>query len=424
MLLRVLRDLSSPRILHVAGTCTLPPQSPQSRFSPDQRSACSLPRFLTRFGYALMLGAAVSAALAWRTERSGWLIAFVMLGFAAGGALLASDAWQRAHGSTLRRAFDDIARAERSDAEANGRVLPVDPSAFTLVEGTLRTDASPAPSGVSLNLAVNRIQPLAVAGRPRDVGGGLLVTVGGGLAAARAGEWRAGRRVRLPAELHRAARYLDDGVPDGERALELRGIALVGSAKSGALVEILSRGNWIDEAMAAAPRGREARHRRRRRPMEPAIGRDRLGHRHRRSRRAGRGSAAATAGGRHVPRAGHFWRQHRDSCRPDAGGVQARRHARPDGDDRVGRRAHRLRILRRRRRVGRPRDAHGGVVFRGARGRSPQSAAQRARVRGGLPHRRPAVLGRSIPPSSSPLAPHSPFSRSFPLSPGFESRGS
>jgi competence protein ComEC len=202
--------------------------------------------------YGLMLGAAVSAVVAWRTERSGWLIAFVTLGFGAGGALLASDAWQRAHGSTLRRAFDDIARAERSDAEANGRVLPVDPSAFTLVEGTLRADASPGPSGVSLNLAVDRIQPLAVAGRVRDVGGGLLVTVGGGLATARAGEWRAGRRVRLPAELHRAARYLDDGVPDGERALEMRGIALVGSAKSGALIEILSRGNWIDEAMAAA----------------------------------------------------------------------------------------------------------------------------------------------------------------------------
>jgi competence protein ComEC len=199
-----------------------------------------------------MLGAVVSAAVAWRTERSGWLIAFVMLGFAAGGALLASDAWQHAHGSALRCAFDDIARAERSDAEANGRVLPVDPSAFTLVEGTLRADASPGPSGVSLNLAVDRIQPLAFAGPPRDVGGGLFVTVGGGLATARADEWRAGRRVRLPAELHRAARYLDDGVPDGERALEMRGIALVGSAKSGALVEILSRGNWIDEAMAAA----------------------------------------------------------------------------------------------------------------------------------------------------------------------------
>src|SRR6185295_11546078 len=117
-------------------------------------------------GYSLMLGAVVSAVVAWRTKRDAWLIAFVMLGFAAGGALLASDAWQRARGSTLRRTFDEIARAERSDAEAHGRVRPVDPSAFAVVEGTLRTDASPGPSGVSLNLDVDRIQPLAVAGVP------------------------------------------------------------------------------------------------------------------------------------------------------------------------------------------------------------------------------------------------------------------
>jgi competence protein ComEC len=238
--------------LHVAGIVQVVAAVPAIALLVGSAIGLIAPTLPHSIGHSLMLGAAVSAAVAWRTERSGWLIAFVMLGFAAGGALLVSDAWQHAHGSALRRAFDDIARAERSDAEANGRVLPVDPSAFTLVEGTLRADASPGPSGVSLNLAVDRIQPLAFAGPPRDVGGGLLVTVGGGLATARAGEWRAGRRVRLPAELHRAARYLDDGVPDGERALEMRGIALVGSAKSGALVEILSRGNWIDEAMAAA----------------------------------------------------------------------------------------------------------------------------------------------------------------------------
>jgi competence protein ComEC len=203
-------------------------------------------------GSALMLGATVSAAAAWRTGRARWLIAFVLTGFAVGGSLLASDSWHRAHQSTLRAAFEQIARAERAEAEARGRVLPTDPSAFALVEGRLRADASPGPSGLSLNLSVDRIQPLAVAGPPRDVGGGLLVTVGGGLAALRSDEWRAGRRVRLPAELHRAARYLDDGVPDGERALEMRGIALVASAKSGALVEVLSRGPWIDEAMAAA----------------------------------------------------------------------------------------------------------------------------------------------------------------------------
>jgi competence protein ComEC len=203
-------------------------------------------------GYALMLGAFVSAAAAWQTGRALWLVVFVVTGFAAGGALLASDAWQRAHQSTLRAAFDHIARAERVEAEASGRVLPLDPSAFVLVEGRLRADASPGLSGVSLNLSVDRIQPLAVVDRPRDVSGGLLVTVGGGMAATHAGTWRGGRRVRLPVELHRAARYLDESVPDGERALEMRGIALVGSAKSGTLVEVLSRGPWIDEAMGTA----------------------------------------------------------------------------------------------------------------------------------------------------------------------------
>ena len=202
-------------------------------------------------GYALMLGALGSAAVAWRTGRARWLVAFTMIGFAAGGALLASDAWQRAHESTLRRAFDEIARAERAEAEAGGRVLPADPSAFVLVEGRLRVDASPGPSGVSLNLVADRIQPLAIVAPFRQVEGGLLVSVGGAMGATQAGEWRAGRRVRLPAELHRAARYLNDGVPDGEQALERRGIALVGSVKSGALVEVLARGGPIDELMAA-----------------------------------------------------------------------------------------------------------------------------------------------------------------------------
>src|SRR5258708_5576221 len=59
------------------------------------------------------------------------------------------------------------------------------------------------------------------------------------------------RRVRGPAQLHRAARYLDRGVPDHERALARRGTTLVGSVKSGALVEVLAHGNAVDEAIGA-----------------------------------------------------------------------------------------------------------------------------------------------------------------------------
>ena len=76
------------------------------------------------------------------------------------------------------------------------------------------------------------------------------MTVAGALSADRMNEWRAGRRMRLPVDLHRPSRYFDVGVPDGERALLLRGTALVGTTKSGALVDVLSRGSWIDERLA------------------------------------------------------------------------------------------------------------------------------------------------------------------------------
>jgi len=83
------------------------------------------------------------------------------------------------------------------------------------------------------------------------VNGGILVTVVAALAVDRMGEWRSGRRVRLPVMLRRPSRYLDPGVPDHERALARRGTTLVGTVKSGALVEVLARGSWTDETMAS-----------------------------------------------------------------------------------------------------------------------------------------------------------------------------
>lgn len=77
------------------------------------------------------------------------------------------------------------------------------------------------------------------------------MTVVGALATERIDEWRAGRRVRLPVMLRRPSRYLDPGVPDHERALARRATTLVGTTKSGALVEVLARGSWIDEPLAS-----------------------------------------------------------------------------------------------------------------------------------------------------------------------------
>ena len=198
-----------------------------------------------------MAAATAGAVVTWRSGLELSLITFVFVGFASGGALLASDAWLRARSSTLRQAFDEAAAAERMHADAEHRFMPEDPSAFAIVDGVLRADASPSLSGVSLSLEVDRIAPLAIPGAARPVAGGLLVTVAGALSADHMNEWRAGRMVRLPVELHRPSRYLDAGVPDGERALLLRGTMLVGSTKSGALVEVIRHGSWMDEQLAS-----------------------------------------------------------------------------------------------------------------------------------------------------------------------------
>src|SRR6476469_9393033 len=76
--------------------------------------------------------------------------------------------------------------------------------------------------------------------------GGLIVTVAGSLATDRVDEWRAGRVVRMPVQLRRPSRYLDPGVSDQERALARLGTRLVGTVKSGALVDLLEHGSGLD----------------------------------------------------------------------------------------------------------------------------------------------------------------------------------
>ncbi|MCU1383687.1 MAG: ComEC family competence protein [Acidobacteria bacterium] len=196
--------------------------------------------------------------------------ALVAVGFFAGGALLAADAWQRAWRPPLWTAFEQMARVQRAQAEADGRRLPEDDEAFAVVEGVLRSDASLGASGASLSIDVDAMaEQDGREGRQRQerpngrdagsatavaegISGGVAVTVVGSLAAERLGDWRAGRRVRVPVTLRRPSRYLDPGVPDHERDLARRGTRLVGTVKSGALVELLARGGWFAEAMAAS----------------------------------------------------------------------------------------------------------------------------------------------------------------------------
>ncbi|HEY7286004.1 MAG TPA: ComEC/Rec2 family competence protein [Vicinamibacterales bacterium] len=211
---------------------------------------------LSSIGIAAVI--ALAAAVVTNRRSLPLLELGVVTVFFVGGVFLSTDAWQRAWRPPLRLIFEELARIERAQAETAGQRRPLDDEASATLEGVLRSDASLAAAGVSLSLAVDgiRAEPLSLAGREREgfsrASGGVILTVVGDLAREHAGEWRSGRRVRLPARLHRPQRYLDPGVPDAEQSLARRGTTLVGTVKSGALVEVLAQAGWPDEAVSAS----------------------------------------------------------------------------------------------------------------------------------------------------------------------------
>ena len=219
------------------------------------------PEIVRVFASALLIGGTCAAVWAWRVSSARAVALTTAAAFAAGGGLLAADAWQKAWRPTMRLAFEELARDERARAIAEGRLLPEDDEAFATVTGVLRSDAARTLSGVSLSIdvdAISRPGPLGPAQgaddwrepRPppmRAVRGGLLVTVVGALGPESIAQWRAGRRIRMPVQLHRPGRYLDPGVPDAERMLARSGTTLVGTVKSGALVEMIRDGPWWSE---------------------------------------------------------------------------------------------------------------------------------------------------------------------------------
>jgi competence protein ComEC len=77
------------------------------------------------------------------------------------------------------------------------------------------------------------------------------VAVGGSLGHESITLWRAGRQLRAPVALRRPVSYLNPGVSDQEVALAQRGIALLGSVKSAALVKVTAHGSPLDECASA-----------------------------------------------------------------------------------------------------------------------------------------------------------------------------
>ena len=207
-------------------------------------------------GFLIAFAAVAVAWWAWRSSRSTLLIASVSLGFAAGGFLLAVDAWRSAWNPPLAAIFETAARIEREEAARAGRILPEDESAALWITGVLNTDAAVREDSVSLNVSVLTAARPAVPAPPAlpafpappaPSDGGVMLTVSGQLALRDAERWRAGRTIRVPAQLRRPSRYLDPGVPDEERSFARRGTRLVGVVKSAALVEVVENGNTLQE---------------------------------------------------------------------------------------------------------------------------------------------------------------------------------
>ena len=63
-------------------------------------------------------------------------------------------------------------------------------------------------------------------------------------------EWRAGRTLEAPITFRRPARYLNDGVPDFERDQALDGMTLLGTVKSGLLIDVVADGGYASELCA------------------------------------------------------------------------------------------------------------------------------------------------------------------------------
>ena len=213
----------------------------------------------SRLGLTLATSAAWACALLahLRQHPRLQLLSLLVL-VACGGWMLGTHAVDRAVHSPLRVlleqrlggfAFDPPARGSGDPSVVGSHGRGDEP---ITIEGRLLADALVTSDTVVLRVAVTRVRVHAVS---EVVTGGVSLGVSGEMHRERSAEWRAGRMVRAPVLLRRPARYLNDGLPDQERALARRGVSLVGTIKSAALVELVSHGRWWEE-WAASVRAR------------------------------------------------------------------------------------------------------------------------------------------------------------------------
>src|SRR5262245_17358701 len=190
----------------------------------------------------LLLPLLVVASMAWCRRRLHVTWTTVVSAFACCGFVLGSHARQESIETPLRLVLDRELHGFRVGAAQlpeNNRPIP---TRLLLTE-----DAS-----VEDNFATLRARILAL--RPNDVWvaaeGGAVLSVSGRASQTQFAQWRRGRTLEAPVIFRRPARFLNDGVPDFERDAALDGISLLGTIKSGLLVDVHHRATAIDELAA------------------------------------------------------------------------------------------------------------------------------------------------------------------------------
>lgn len=182
------------------------------------------------------------ALVCWRRRASAAVLLILALGFMAGGIALAVDARQHALHTSLRQLLDR--EFGGASIESTGPVGLHGPllSRVLLVEDAFRREGF-----VSFRAKVIAVW---LRGRWRPVQGGLALRVNGSAADDRVLAWRAGRTLDAPITFRRPTRYLNDGVGDFERDLALDGVTLLGTIKSGLLIDIVQNGGVVPEFAA------------------------------------------------------------------------------------------------------------------------------------------------------------------------------
>jgi competence protein ComEC len=184
----------------------------------------------------------VVASVAWCRRHPLVTWATIVLAFACCGFILGSNARQECIDTPLRLALDRELHGFRVGAAQlpeNNRPVP---TRLRLTE-----DAS-----VEDDFATLRARVVAI--RPNDVWvpaeGGAVLGVSGSASQTQFNDWRRGRILEAPVIFRRPARFLNDGVPDFERDAAFDGISLLGTIKSGFLVDVVRRATGIGELAA------------------------------------------------------------------------------------------------------------------------------------------------------------------------------